>query len=406
MPPEALPRRVRAVGALVVVACAALLAYPVVDAVLQGSASLWIVLACAVAEVLLLAIGLAVLHGRGALTARPARSLRPAAALWLAIWCVPWGVLVALTPHAAYFGIALFVLVLWLLPPVLGSAVTIALAILTVAGQIVHHGWSAGSVLGPVAAAALAIGFMAAFRAIVDESRERARLLAELESAQARLADSERRAGVLDERGRLGRELHDTVAQSLSSVQLLLHAAERAEADDERTAHVLAAREAAADALAETRRFVHDLSPAPLDGASLVTALTRLVTAAGSGTGAPATAIEIEGAARELPMPIEATLVRVAQEALNNVVQHANASRCDVRLAFDDDAVTLDVVDDGAGFTPPADGAPPAGGRFGLRGMRTRAAELGGYAAVESEPGEGTVVSVRLPARREGREDA
>ena len=98
-------------------------------------------------------------------------------------------------------------------------------------------------------------------------------------------------------------------------------------------------------------------------------------------------------------MAVEATLLRIAQEAVANVERHANAETCEIALALESDAVTLDIADDGGGFDPEPVLAAGAGADsgFGIPGLRARAAELGGNAAIVAAPGEGTLVSVRIP---------
>jgi signal transduction histidine kinase len=173
---------------------------------------------------------------------------------------------------------------------------------------------------------------------------------------------------------------------------------------------------------------VRDLAPADLESATLVGALERVAdrTALAAGGGLTVT-VEASGQARPLPVPVETALLRIAQSALANVVQHAGASRAAVTLSFLGDAVALDVVDDGRGFDPrqvvagragavpglsrgmrsvvgQEDGEPGAGDEasvprsgFGLTAMRSRVAELGGTFSLESSPGEGTALAVHLP---------
>ncbi|MBK3587502.1 winged helix-turn-helix domain-containing protein, partial [Streptomyces sp. MBT57] len=199
------------------------------------------------------------------------------------------------------------------------------------------------------------------------------------------------------ERERLAREIHDTLAQGLSSIQLLLRAAERTLPDQApATAHVRAAREAAQANLAEARSFVRALTPPDLEHGSLAAALERLC----ARTTAPGLTVRfaVSGTPVELPTPYEVALLRTAQSALANTVRHAGAGRAEITLSFMDTSVALDVVDDGRGFDP--SGAPVderGDGGFGLPAMRSRAATLGGTLSVESAPGQGTALAVTLP---------
>ena len=156
---------------------------------------------------------------------------------------------------------------------------------------------------------------------------------------------------------------------------------------------------AAAD-LAEARRFVRDLAaPAPGDSLPAVLAEVCHRTAdAARAVGSPLSCeFTVEGTVPELPAPQRTLFVRAAQSTLANVTAHAHASRAVVTLAGWDDAVTLDVVDDGAGFRPRSAADDAREDSFGLAHLRRRAHELGAALTVESEPGAGTAVNLRLP---------
>ena len=148
------------------------------------------------------------------------------------------------------------------------------------------------------------------------------------------------------------------------------------------------------------------LQPAALSKTSLEGALMRVAQSASGVSGvaehsdreALSTDIVVEGDERQLPMKVEATLLRIAQGAMGNVIKHANAERCRVTLTYAEDEVRLDVVDNGVGFDPQAVADRPAGlGHIGLAAMRQRAAECGGDLTVESQPGAGCAVSVAIP---------
>lgn len=224
------------------------------------------------------------------------------------------------------------------------------------------------------------------------------RALAENAQLHETVVEQARLAGVQEERQRLAREIHDTIAQSLAAVLAQLQAAQ-SEADPR--VRVARAADLAREALADARRSVMDLSPAPLSGctdlAEAVTQLVRRWDAEHPG----AAELLVTGDVRPLHPEVEATVLRVAQEALSNVAKHAGAGRVGVTLTFDDAEVMLDVRDDGAGFDLRAEPAPTS---FGLRGMRQRAERLAGVLDVETQPGGGTAVSMRLPAL--GREAA
>ncbi|MER7560191.1 sensor histidine kinase [Nocardioides sp. NPDC126508] len=240
-------------------------------------------------------------------------------------------------------------------------------------------------------------------------SQERADTIVRLEHAlaenarlQEQLLAQSRQTGVRDERERLAREIHDTIAQSLAGVVAQLQAAQgSADAEDVRR-RVARSTEMARTALVEARRSVQDLTPAELADAGLVDALSGLVSTWESDHGATVS-FTVVGETRALHTEVEATLLRIAQEALANVAKHSGASRVGVTLTFDDVAegpeVTLDVRDDGAGFEP---GLPRKDTSFGLGVMRDRAERLAGTFTLESAPGSGTAVSARIPALPRG----
>ena len=235
--------------------------------------------------------------------------------------------------------------------------------------------------------------------AIVRQSDERHRLIRDLQEAREELAAAERQAGVLEERARLAREIHDTLAQGFASVVTQLEAAGGVLREDPGRAehHIREAEEVARASLAEARSLVWALRPDAIATAGLAAAIGRLATAPGT-RGEPVVEVEISGRARPLHPDVEVALLRAAQEALANARRHAGASHVTLTLTYFDDAVNLDVVDDGRGFEPEAVGPGGPGGGFGLRGMRERAQHLGGQLTVESAPGEGTAVTIALPA--------
>ncbi|MCU0493492.1 MAG: sensor histidine kinase [Chloroflexaceae bacterium] len=226
----------------------------------------------------------------------------------------------------------------------------------------------------------------------------RQQTIGELETTRRELATAEREAGVLEERQRLARDIHDTLAQNFTSIVMHLEAAEAglpAEAGSARQ-HVEQARRSAREGLSESRRLVGALRPELLEGASLPEALGRLAQQWSGASGVAATAT-VTGTVRPLPPQLEVTLLRVAQEALANVRKHAQASNVTLTLSFMDDELILDVQDDGVGFDPnqPHRSNGQNGG-YGLTSMRERVGQLGGTLSVESAPGEGTTVVVEV----------
>lgn len=256
-------------------------------------------------------------------------------------------------------------------------------------------------------------GTMARFSVHQTETgRRQAGLIAELERVnvdlQAALTENAalheqvvaqaRAAGVQEERQRLAREIHDTVAQSLAGIVAQLQATR----DDTAPAAVRRRLDRAADlareALVEARRSMMDLVPSPLADGTLADAITALVEEWAAHHPVQAGTV-VTGEVRPLHPEVEATLLRVVQEALSNVAKHAGATRIGVTLSYLDDEVALDVRDDGAGFDLAGAARPTS---FGLRGMRQRAERLAGTLDLETEPGAGTALSVRLPAVERG----
>ncbi|MFF9909979.1 sensor histidine kinase [Streptomyces sp. NPDC013457] len=321
-----------------------------------------------------------------------------AAALWLALLCASWLGLLWATPDGLWVAFPLYFLQLHLLPvrwALPAVALTAGAAILS----YVRHGatLNPGVFIGPLLGGAVAVATVLGYQALYRESERRRRMVEELIATRAELAAAERHAGTLAERERLAREIHDTLAQGLSSIQLLLRAAERALPEGSPAAgHIEAARRAAQDDLAEARRFVRALSPPDLEHGSLAAALERLCEPGPGPEGSLRARFTVSGTPVELPTPYEVALLRIAQSAFANTVRHASAARAEVTLSYMDASVTLDVVDDGEGFDPALLSSSPEGG-FGLPAMRSRAESLGGVFTVESAPGQGTAVAVSLP---------
>jgi signal transduction histidine kinase len=190
------------------------------------------------------------------------------------------------------------------------------------------------------------------------------------------------------------------VGQGLSSINLLLNAADEDwdRRPDTARRHVRTAATTAREGLDEVRRVVRDLAPANAEadgsGDALEAALRTVLER--SRVAVDAT-LRVEGMARELPEPVAGAILQTARGALANVLEHAHATRVVLTLTYLPDEVILDVRDDGVGFAPATSGRRGTRGH-GLPGILDRASALGGHASVESAPGEGTSLSVALPA--------
>jgi signal transduction histidine kinase len=220
-------------------------------------------------------------------------------------------------------------------------------------------------------------------------------MMAENTGLQAQLLTQAREAGAGDERQRMAREIHDTLAQGLTGIITQLEAAQQTASEPERERRIDNAKRLARDSLAEARRSVQALRPQALEDSKLPDALADEVTRWTATTGVPAE-VTTTGDPRALHPEVEVTLLRVAQEALANVARHAAAAHAWVTLSYMEDVVTLDVCDDGVGFDRPEQS--PSGGGFGLIAMGQRIHRLAGQLEIESEPGAGTAVSASLPA--------
>jgi two-component system NarL family sensor kinase len=205
------------------------------------------------------------------------------------------------------------------------------------------------------------------------------------------------RLGAVEERNRLAREIHDTLAQGLTATALQLESADALLDAGSEKAHgpLRRALSLTRSNLEEARRSVLDLRASPLEGRPLSEALKALVERWEAETGIAARYGAVNGS-RPLPPSVEAALYRICQEALTNVARHAGAERATVRLVATPDRVRLAVEDDGSGFD--AAGVPED--RHGIVGMRERAEVLGGTLEVRSEPGEGTRIEVTAPLEK------
>ncbi|WP_424937582.1 sensor histidine kinase, partial [Arenibacterium sp. S380] len=259
-------------------------------------------------------------------------------------------------------------------------------------------------VIGPLVGGGFAFGISLGYDYLLRDAAERERLIASLlraqeESArlQEELAEEQREAGALRERTRLARDLHDTIAQELSSIALL------ARTDD--AARRGQIEELAQRSLRELRRIVAALAPSELDDAALAGALGRMLDALRQDTGI-STALAIDETPFPLPTTVEVALLRVAQSALANVRQHSGAHTATIRLTSDTTVARMEIVDDGEGFAP---GAAAAGrlsverASFGILAMRSRMRELGGDLRIDAAPGEGVRLTAEVPVRE--RED-
>jgi PAS domain S-box-containing protein len=200
------------------------------------------------------------------------------------------------------------------------------------------------------------------------------------------------KASILEERNRMAREIHDTLAQAFTGILIQVGAATQVVEDDPEAtqAHLDTIEELARLGLTEARRSVTALRPQLLEEGDLSSALDRLVTQMRSSTDTTLI-YEAQGFASPLACEVENNLLRIGQEALTNAIKYAHASEIWIELTFDDAQCCLRVKDDGQGFA--AVDTPPVGG-FGLLGMSERAERIGAQLRIESQPGQGTEIVV------------
>jgi len=287
----------------------------------------------------------------------------------------------------------------WLFTPSLrwGVGFTVALSTAALLGFLVQYGFT-GAVLreaGPQVGVSLIFSVLLGvwISRVVDQSRERAELIGELEAARLELNEAERARGVMAERERMAREIHDTLAQGFTSIVMLAQAASAGLArHPERAGERLTTIEdVARQNLAEARALVAAFSPVDLQGSTLADAVRRLTERFGAETGL-VVELDLADGVRSLGRDQEVVLLRAVQEALANVRRHADARHVAVRLVADARSARVEIGDDGVGFAP---GEQEVRG-FGLVGMRGRVNEVGGEMDVASSLGEGTKVTVTV----------
>jgi signal transduction histidine kinase len=203
--------------------------------------------------------------------------------------------------------------------------------------------------------------------------------------------------GVLAERTRLAQELHDTLEQALASIALQLDTSAKLSSKDVEAAnhHFEMGRYILAQSQVDVRRSVWDLRSRALEQFNLRGALMTSSKQIADGTGIRVE-VNTQGGARPLPEIIEENLLRIAQEALTNIIKHSQATHATIDLDYRPQGISLQIEDNGSGFVV-EDRVGPQDGHFGLLGISERAQRLGGQAVLKSTPGSGTIVRVEIP---------
>lgn len=315
---------------------------------------------------------------------------------WLCGLSILWLVMLTISAEFVWLSFPLLLLaghVLRLWPSVAFAAPVLAAAILA---PILHQApitfaHIAGPLLGGGFALAISLGYDALLRDAVERDRLIASLVRaqeEMSGLQDELAQTQRAAGAAHERTRLARDLHDTIAQELSSMVLLARSG-----DSDRMPQI---ESLAQHSLTDLRRIVAALAPAELEESALAAAIGRMLDALRADTGIR-TDLRVDPALPTLPTPIEVVFLRVAQSALANVRQHAQGRTVTVALRMQNAQAVLAVTDDGVGFQPDALTLVEQSTSYGISAMRSRLHEFGGELAVRSEPGEGTALTASVP---------
>ncbi|MGO2860369.1 MAG: sensor histidine kinase [Brevibacterium sp.] len=331
---------------------------------------------------------------------------------WLIVLAAVW--LCSLLISAEFIWVAFL---LWLLAGHLFSlrvavVFTALTYIATVVAPLAHYGSVAtAGLIGSLIGAVFALGLSRGYIQLLREGRRREELLNSLEVAHQNLLDlqdelalTQRHAGEIQERTRVSRDIHDTIAQEISSIRLIAHA-EVERTSDERSKQVLAqVEELAAQSSRDVRRIIAALAPTELEDGALTAAIRRLLTRLEADTDIRGQ-VEVDETLPSLPAEVEVALLRTAQSALANVRQHSQASRVMVSLMDLDGSIRMDIVDDGIGMADPETRQRGKDSGFGLDFIGSRMRELGGELVIETNPGAGFAISATLPdlAIRSGR---
>ncbi len=331
---------------------------------------------------------------------------------WLVGLSVIWVGAVLISGEFVWLGFPLWLLAGFILSLRWAIGVSASILAVVISAPLLQTGTTSyANIVGPVVGGVFAVGIARGYLVLLRDGRERRRLIVSLVRAQTEtaqlqdeLARTQRESGAGLERTRISRDIHDTVAQSLSSIGLLARSASTAETEQARV--VLAQiDQLARDGLADARRIVNAMVPSELEGSALGEALRRILTRLEQETGVR-TNLHIDDTLPAMSMGADVALLRVAQSALANVRAHAHATRVVVTLADAGESVRLDIADDGLGFDANGWNAGSSrridGTGYGLWAMRARLRELGGDLDIESAPGEGVALSASLPIAASG----
>lgn len=319
------------------------------------------------------------------------------ASVWTLLMVSVWVVLVLLAPSFSWLAVPLAFVALRVLRFGVAAGILLAMTgIVVVAWNGMQGSLDPTIIVGPTAIAALAL---VTYRALDRESTARLMLLEELKDTQIELADAQHQAGVVAERARLSRDIHDSIAQALTSINLLLEAAEQdwETRPESARSSVSQAAITARDGLQDVRTVVQDLAPSELrtDRAAALPTALQLICDREPLNSDSDTDVRVFGEPRPLPPDISGALLRSARGLLANAREHASASNITISLTYQPDAVSVDVKDDGTGFDPERVESETRG--HGLAGIHARLQPFGGSLEIESSPDRGTSAVVSIP---------
>jgi len=320
--------------------------------------------------------------------------------LYTAVLIILWFLLVQTNAifYLVLFG--LFSQIFWMLALKSAAGMTIATTLFMIYQQTIGSGepltWEIVVVYLLFAGGSIGLGFW--INAIINQSNERKLLINQLQSTQADLAKVEHKAGILAERQRLAHDIHDTLAQGFITIIMQLETAVPllSETNKEATKHILRAKQAARDNLAQARRVVQDLRPQSLEETTLPEAIKQ-VAAKWERQSRVETAVIITGHIQPLSAKVETTLLRVAQESLTNISKHARANKASITLSYTNDTIMLDIQDDGIGYCANNNQQENHSSGYGLVAMRERVKQQNGTLSIESEQDEGTTLIAHIP---------
>lgn len=311
---------------------------------------------------------------------------RAAMYTWLAAVLALWVVMALHAAEFVWLEFPLVILVSVVLPTWSGIAVAALLLAFTL--SVTAPGAGIGGVVGPLLGTVLALLIYHSYRALRAEADHYKHLAYELQATHMELAAAEHASGVLEERARLSREVHDTIAQGLSSIVLLGRTLDKQITEPGAKQILDTIRATAADNLAEARRFVA-VNAGPAE--PLPRRLEELARGAEGRQQALGQRLTVDLNVEDVPEPAAGVIERVVREGLSNIVRHAGATRAVVTVEQLGDVATVDVFDNGRGITGPEG--------YGLRGLRARVAEVGGTLSVE-----GNVLAASIPLGKDTHE--